>query len=140
MLRCSSTLKNHNPMKRILIASLLIVACKKSTSTNSDNNASIKYEVKVTGAASWSGNYLDATDAATLVQSQTNTDWTVTFTNQVPSARYLQIQVISMTPSNPSLPMSVIATIYVNGSVVKSDTASGYEGLFILPLSIYLLQ
>lgn len=127
-------------MKRLLFLPLVFLACKKSSSSHSANNFQVKYEVKVTGASSWSGNYLDATDAATLVQSQTNTDWTVSFTNQVPSSRYLQVQVISMTPTNPSLPMSAIATIYVNGKIVKSDTASGYDGQFILPLSIYLLQ
>ena len=126
-------------MKRLLLIALLFTACKKSSSSNSDSNAQIKYEVKITNGTAWSGIYLDASDAATLVQ-ETSTDWTVTFTNEIPSTRYIQIQVASITPSNPSSPVSAIATIYVNGSVVKTDTASGYTGQFTPPFSQYLLQ
>jgi len=128
-------------MKRVFFLSLLIssVACKKSSSSSpSTTNAQIEYEVKTTNASSWSGIYLDATDAATLVQP-TSADWTVTFKNQVPSARYLTMQVTSLTPIDINSPVGAIATIYVNGKIVKSDTASGYENQFILPLAQYNL-
>jgi hypothetical protein len=127
-------------MKYLVILSLLFLACKKASSPNSGNNSKVEYEVKITGASSWSINYLDATDALTIAQSETSTDWTISFANQVPSARYLQVQVMSITPVDPNSTVSAIATIYVNGSMVKSDTASGYVGNFILPLTQYLLQ
>ena len=103
------------------------------------SNAQIKYEVKITNGTAWSGIYLDASDAATLVQ-ETSTNWSVTFTNEIPSARYIQIQVASITPTDPASPVSAIATVYVNGAVVKTDTASGYIGQFTPPFSQYLLQ
>jgi hypothetical protein len=127
-------------MKKLLVLCTLFAACKKSSTTDSGSNAQVKYEVKVSGVTSWSGNYLDATDAATLLQGETSSDWTVTFTNQIPSERYLQIQVISVTPIDELSPVTAITTIYVNGNMVKSDTASGYAGEIILPLAEYLLQ
>ncbi len=127
-------------MKTFVLLSLLFMACKKGSSPNSGNNAQVKYEVKVTNTSNWTGNYLDATDAFTLVQSQPSNDWTVSFTNQIPSARYLQVQVMSITPVDPNSTVSAITTIYVNGSIVKSDTVSGYVEQITLPLSQYLLQ
>ncbi|TDW99734.1 hypothetical protein [Dinghuibacter silviterrae] len=126
-------------MKRFLAVAVLFVACKKGSS-GSSTSAQVKYEVKTSGVANWTGNYLDATNSATLVQGQTSSDWIVTFTNQVSAPRYLQIQVSVLTPMDPSVPVTAIAIIYVNGKIVKTDTASGYAQQIVDPYSNYLLN
>jgi hypothetical protein len=125
----------------ILIASLCLIlsACSKSSSKTSETNAQIKYEVRAFEVSSWSGIYLDGSDAATQIQSSSS-DWSITFTNQIPSSRYLQMQVTGIVPMNQYNAVTVISIIYVNGSIVKSDTTTGYVGQFTPAYASYLLQ
>lgn len=127
-------------MKRFLLLSLLFVACKKSSTNSNDANVQVTYEVKTTGVSSWTGGYLDATSSFTLLQSQTSSNWSFNFKNEIPSARYLSMQIMEVNPSNPLSPITAIATIYVNGKIVKTDSVNGYVEQITPPFVQYLLQ
>ena len=121
-------------MNHLILVAILFLTGKQSANSPTQTTDQVTYEVKTTGVSSWSGNYLDATNSMTMLQKTGN--WSTTFANEAPVPRFLKLQVFTFKSSGPG---SLIATIYVNGKVVKSDTTAGYPGRITPPFVMYNL-
>jgi hypothetical protein len=121
-------------MNRLILFATLFMPVKQSANSVSQSADQITYEVKTIGVSSWSGDYLDATNSMTMLQKTSN--WSTTFANEAPVPRYLKLQLFTFKCPGPG---TLIATIYVNGKMVKSDTTTGYPGRITPPFVMYNL-
>lgn len=119
--------KNYN-MKGLLLLclSIGIISCSKKSSS-SGSAPQVTYKVGCPGG--WERLYLDASDAPTNLTSLQPDGWSITFTPTTAGSTILTINAVSIaaTEGNPNGP-KLIASIYVNGKLVKSDTAGPTTG------------
>lgn len=108
-------------LKPFLFGILLLLSCSKSDKT-SNNNDEITYELKATSGTLTQMYYLDETGSLTPTNVN-SPQWTLKFINKAGKPRSLSLSCVAL---NGITPQPVTANIYVNNTLVKTASASGY--------------